>query len=57
MAIRCHVPLPATLAHERRYGLDPLPALREWLAAGLIDSLSGDDVTFLADLLARAPLR
>ena len=57
VAIRCHVPPPATLARERRYGLDPLPALREWLAAGLIDALSGDDVTFLADLVAGAPLR
>jgi glycerophosphoryl diester phosphodiesterase len=57
VAIRCHVPPPATLARERGYGLDPLPALRAWLAAGLIDSLSGDDVALLADLVARAPLR
>ena len=57
VAIRCHVPPPAELAHDQQYGLDPLPALREWLSAGLIDALSGDDVTFLADLVARSPLR
>ncbi|HSA81580.1 MAG TPA: glycerophosphodiester phosphodiesterase family protein [Geminicoccaceae bacterium] len=57
MAIRCHVPPPAELAQYRQYGLDPLPALSEWLSAGLIDALSGDDVAFLADLVARSPLR
>ena len=57
IALRCHVPPPAEIAHAQRYGLDPLPTLREWLAAGLIDSLSGDDVGFLADLVASAPLR
>ncbi len=57
IAIRCHVPPPPELAELQRYGIDPLPELREWLAAGLIDSLSGDDVKFLADLVASAPLR
>lgn len=57
VAIRCHVPPPARLAFHRQYGLDVVPSLLEWLAAGLIDSLSGDDVAFLADLVARAPLR
>ena len=57
IAIRCHVPPPAELAHHRQYGLDPLPALREWLSAGLIDALSGDDVSFLTDLVARSLLR
>jgi glycerophosphoryl diester phosphodiesterase len=57
VAIRCHVPPPAELARDQQYGLDPLPALREWLSAGLIDALSSDDVTFLADLVARSPLR
>ncbi len=57
IALRCHVPPPAELALDQRYGIDPLPALREWLAAGLINSLSGDDVSFLADLVAGAPLR
>lgn len=57
VAIRCHVLPPAELAHDRHYGLDPLPALRAWLSAGLIDALSGDDVSFLAHLVARSPLR
>jgi glycerophosphoryl diester phosphodiesterase len=57
VAIRCHVPPPAELAQDRQYGLDPLPALRTWLSAGLIDALSGDDVSFLADLVTRSPLR
>ena len=57
IALRCHVPPPAELAELQRYGIDPVPELREWLAAGLIDSLSGDDVGFLADLVASAPLR
>ena len=54
-------PLPRAAAARarplQRYGIDPLPELREWLAAGLIDTLSGDDVKFLADLVARSPLR
>jgi glycerophosphoryl diester phosphodiesterase len=57
IAIRCHLPPPAEIALGQRYGIDPLPTLREWLTAGLIDSLSGDDVRFLADLVASAPLR
>jgi glycerophosphoryl diester phosphodiesterase len=57
IALRCHVPPPPRLAQDRHYGIDPLPALQGWLAAGLIDTLSGDDVAFLADLVARSPLR
>jgi glycerophosphoryl diester phosphodiesterase len=57
VAIRCHVPPPAELAQVQQYGLDPLPALRGWLSAGLIDALSGDDVAFLADLVTRSPPR
>ncbi len=57
IALRCHVPPPPKLAQYRGYGIDPLPALQSWLAAGLIDTLSGDDVAFLADLVARAASR
>jgi glycerophosphoryl diester phosphodiesterase len=57
IALRCHIPPPDRLAHDRQYGIDPLPDLGSWLAAGLIDTLSGDDVAFLADLAARSPLR
>jgi len=57
VAIRCHLPPPAKLARLAGYGLDPLPEVRQWLAAGLIDTVSGDDVAFLAELVAGAPLR
>ena len=57
IALRCHVPPPPQLAHLQHYGIDPVPDLQAWLAAGLIDTLSGDDVVFLADLVARSPLR
>jgi glycerophosphoryl diester phosphodiesterase len=57
IALRCYLPPPAELAKLQRYGMDPVPALREWLAAGLIDSLSGEDVGFLAELVASTPLR
>ena len=57
IAIRCHVRPPAELAFHKQYGVDVEPALREWLSAGLIDSLSGDDVAWLADIVARSPLR
>jgi glycerophosphoryl diester phosphodiesterase len=56
IAIRCHVPPPAKLAFHKQYGVDVEPVLREWLSAGLIDALSGDDVAWLADLVARSPL-
>jgi glycerophosphoryl diester phosphodiesterase len=57
IAIRCHLPPPAELEALKRLGLDVLPEVERWLAAGLIDTLSGDDVSYLADLVARAPLR
>jgi glycerophosphoryl diester phosphodiesterase len=57
IALRCHVPPPDRLAQDRQYGIDPLPDLQSWLAAGLIDTLSGDDVAFLTDLVGRSPLR
>jgi glycerophosphoryl diester phosphodiesterase len=57
ISLRCHVPPPAELATLQRYGIDALPALREWLASGLIDALSGEDVGLVAALVASAPLR
>lgn len=57
IALRCHIPPPDQLAHDRQYGIDPLPDLRSWLSAGLIDTLSGDDVAFLKDLVASSPPR
>ena len=40
-----------------RAGLEPRRLLRESLRAGLIDTLSGDDVGWLAELAAEAPCR
>lgn len=53
IAIRCHLPRPDELARRAGYGLDWEPELAEALAGGLIDCLSGDDVGFLAALVAR----
>lgn len=47
VAIRCHLPRPDELTFYKNLGLDIEPHVGEWLAKGLIDSLSGDDVTFL----------
>jgi glycerophosphoryl diester phosphodiesterase len=51
---RVHVPRPEHLVEGWRGGRDPLPHLVEWLAEGLIDTISGDDVPFIARLVARA---
>ena len=41
-------------AEYGRGGRDPLPNLIQWIADGLIDTISGDDVPFLASLVERA---
>lgn len=51
---RVHLPRPEVLAEYWRGGRDLVPRVVEWLAGGLIDTLSGDDVPFLARLVARA---
>jgi len=51
---RCHAYAPATIAKILQAGLDPRPMLRDALAAGLIDTLSGDDVGWVAALAAEA---
>jgi glycerophosphoryl diester phosphodiesterase len=42
------------LAEYWRGGRDIVPAVVRWIAAGLIDTVSGDDVPFLAGLVERA---
>jgi glycerophosphoryl diester phosphodiesterase len=54
---RVHVPRPDTLAPYWRHGRDPRPKIGAWLSAGLIDSLSGDDVPFLRRLVDDYPIR
>ncbi|WEX90685.1 glycerophosphodiester phosphodiesterase family protein [Sinorhizobium garamanticum] len=51
---RVHVPRPAVLAEYWRGGRDPLPELVQWIADGIIDTISGDDVPFIAMLVKRA---
>ena len=51
---RVHIPRPEQLVEYWRNGRDPLPTLAEWIADGLIDTISGDDVPFIAGLVARA---
>lgn len=54
IAIRCHAYRPATMAAADRAGLGWTEALRGWLAEGLIDTLSGDDVAWCASMVAGA---
>jgi glycerophosphoryl diester phosphodiesterase len=51
---RVSVPRPEQLAEYWRGGRDPLPNLVQWIAEGLIDAISGDDVPFIAKLVERA---
>ena len=53
-SIRVHLPPPEVLADCWRGGRDIVPRVVDWLAEGLIDTLSGDDVPFLARLVDRA---
>jgi len=54
---RVHIPRPDALAPYWRHGRDPRRRIGAWLAAGLIDSLSGDDVPFLRRLVDENPIR
>jgi glycerophosphoryl diester phosphodiesterase len=51
---RLSMPRPEKLAHYWRAGRDPLPAIVRWISNGHVDSISGDDVPFLAQLIKRA---
>ena len=51
---RLSMPRPDKLAHYWRGGRDPVPTVVRWIADGLIDSISGDDVPFIARLVKSA---
>jgi glycerophosphoryl diester phosphodiesterase len=51
---RVHVPRPEQLTDYWRAGRDLLPRLMQSIAGGLIDTISGDDVPFIAGLVHRA---
>lgn len=54
IAIRCHAYRPEVMAAADRAGLGWTEALRGWLAEGLIDTLSGDDVAWCAAMVEGA---
>ena len=54
IAIRVHVPPPKEFNRYAAVGMDWRPELRDWIAAGVLDTISGDDVAFVADLVASA---
>jgi glycerophosphoryl diester phosphodiesterase len=54
VAVRVHLDRPASYARFAALGLDLLADLRTWLANGTIDTLSGDDVAFLASVVAES---
>ena len=51
---RVHLPRPEALAEYWRGGRDIVPRVTEWIADGLIDTISGDDVAFIARIVERA---
>jgi glycerophosphoryl diester phosphodiesterase len=54
---RVHAPRPNSLAPYWAGGRDPRIKIGEWLSAGLIDTLSGDDVTFIRKLVEQNPIQ
>lgn len=59
IAVRFHLQRPEEYARYATVGIDLLPDVRRWIAVGTIDTISGDDVAFLAGLVAdaKAPAR
>jgi glycerophosphoryl diester phosphodiesterase len=54
---RVHAPRPEHLVPYWAAGRDPRKMIGGWLSAGLIDSLSGDDVGFLRKLVDEHPIQ
>jgi glycerophosphoryl diester phosphodiesterase len=54
IAVRHHFQRPDVYARYAEAGLDLLAGFEDWLAAGVVDTISGDDVDWLASLAARA---
>lgn len=51
VAIRCHLPRPEVIASYAQYGLDLRSVAGRWVADGVVDTLSGDDVGYLRALV------
>ena len=54
IAVRLTIPRPERLALRRQYGFDDQSRLADYLAAGLVDVLAGDDTDVLASLVREA---
>jgi len=54
VSVRFHLQRPEEYARYAGLGLDLLADVREWIGAGLIDTISGDDVAFLAGLVEQS---
>jgi glycerophosphoryl diester phosphodiesterase len=54
LAIRCHAYRPQTWEMARQAGLGWDDKLAEWIKAGLVDTISGDDVAWLSDFVNNA---
>lgn len=57
IAIRLHLPRPIELEHFKSLGIDWESSVGPWLEEGLVDTISGDDVGFLSELIRHYPLR
>jgi hypothetical protein len=51
VAIRCHLPPPAKIARVEQYGIDVRGMVGAWVAEGVVDIISGDDVGYLRALV------
>ena len=51
VSIRCHLPVPAVIESYSQYGRDLRRIAGSWIAEGVVDTLSGDDVGYLRDLV------
>lgn len=54
VAVRFHLQRPAYYARYAAAGIDLLPDVEQWIARGFVDTISGDDVGFLAGLARKA---
>jgi glycerophosphoryl diester phosphodiesterase len=54
VAVRFHLQPPAKYVRYSAAGIDLLADARRWIAGGVIDIISGDDVAFLAGLAERS---
>jgi glycerophosphoryl diester phosphodiesterase len=52
VAVRLHLQRPAYYARYAEAGIDLLAESRQWIAEGVVDTISGDDVAFLTRVSA-----